>query len=195
MAERFDNGIFLDRVLTKERDNLIDIKKGQGTTLMISENVDAGYYSDGPGSDTGFITLNTSGAPNTWPVTWAGQLAAAHNCSERGAGFVWWDTSKASTTTTPPPVPTGNATQTTNLRRPKRKLLLSMAEEGDFEPTRVGWPSTPTDLTDPATPATINSDYTAPVHQVLTPAELWPYLLVEIQSSSQRILSTVSIAN
>jgi len=89
VAESGANGIFQDHVvLPKLYLSLTDIKDGQATTLMLSENSDAGYYTDGPGTDTPtMISFAPTGSPTV------AQLNAAHNCSERGAGFVWWDSS------------------------------------------------------------------------------------------------------
>ena len=60
-GENFATGIFLDRVLINGKQTTADIKDGSSRTLMISENLDAEYYNDGPGSDTNLVVLNTSG--------------------------------------------------------------------------------------------------------------------------------------
>ena len=90
------NGIFLDRARlsgssngnlnSKPKLSLSDIKDGQSTTLMLSENVDAYYYVDVPIiSPSGSITANDIDSAIT--------SANTGNCTERGSGFLWWDTS------------------------------------------------------------------------------------------------------
>ena len=71
--------------------SLTDIKDGQSTTLMLSENVDAYYYIDQPVlNPTSTVTSADCRTVDTAIVTAARPNG---NCTERGAGFVWWDTS------------------------------------------------------------------------------------------------------
>jgi hypothetical protein len=145
VAESSANGIFQDRVLTNNKVSLTDIKDGQSTTLMISENVDVAYYSDGPGSDTTpalVLPANTA--------SWPGLMSSTRNCSERGAGFVWWDTSPTSSTSAQP------------LSAPQYPVQAINGKQGDYDPVRIGWPSSPYDTSAPpnGTP-TLNSNYAA----------------------------------
>jgi prepilin-type N-terminal cleavage/methylation domain-containing protein len=135
-AESFNNGIFQDCVLSRNaKFSLTDIKDGQPTTLMLSENIDAGFYSDGPGSDsetTGYpLILNTSGPQANWPSVWAGQMSSSppHNCSERGCGFVWWDNSK--TNSNNPPTAAGAT--------PDYPVQAINGKAGDYDVGRLGW--------------------------------------------------------
>ena len=154
MSESFANGVFQDRVWFfpnqspyPPKKSLSDIKDGQGNTLMLSENLDAGYYTDGPGSDSPMLQLNTTDPQGKWTFDWYQQLTTGtnlpHNCSERGAGFVWWDTSATNTTTNPPPAPTGNLTANGKLSTAKAQVVIINGRRGDFDPTRVGWPGQP----------------------------------------------------
>jgi prepilin-type N-terminal cleavage/methylation domain-containing protein len=150
VAESLANGIFQDRVVNwpNPKVQINDIKDGQATTLMLSENVDAAYYTDGPGSDTPLIV----GLSTDTPATWKGKLDSAHNCTERGAGFVWWDTSGGSGT--PPPAPTSSA--------PPYPAAGINGGHGDYDPFRLGWPSPPYTLTPaPTVPPTAQSNYAA----------------------------------
>jgi prepilin-type N-terminal cleavage/methylation domain-containing protein len=138
------DGIFLDRVLAPNaKVTLTDIKDGQSTTLMLAENIDAAFYNDGAGSDsTGPIILN----PNNNLAAWKAQLDAAHNCTERGCGFVWWDTSPSSSSNPPaapndpPTIPSTQAAQ----------IFKINGKAGDYDPVRVNWPSTPYDMSTPS---------------------------------------------
>ena len=136
VLESIANGIFQDRILGNLKISLTDFKDGASTTLMLTENVDANYYNDAqivtlsnnPSSD--LSTGNTSG--NIW---------------ERGAGFVWWDTS----TSGGPP---------SNSSPPNSYTAAGInGARGDYDPGRIGWPSSSSDTSAPATPpATPNSN-------------------------------------
>jgi hypothetical protein len=71
---------------------------------MITENVDALYYMDQPPltyNVTPQVLLND---PTKSPIpidSNAAQLMAAHNCTERGAGFEWIDLSISGSTSQP----------------------------------------------------------------------------------------------
>jgi hypothetical protein len=86
-----------------------DIKDGQNTTILLSENIDAYLYCDSP-----LVALPAT--PTAANVT-----SAAPNCSERGAGLLWWDIS----------VP-ANLTAVNTV--PGYKIN---SKKGDFDPSRV----------------------------------------------------------
>ena len=75
-----------------------DFKDGQTATLLLTENIDAHYYSaydDWSSSPQNTIPLLKS-ANATDQSTWQSMLTANAtwgDCWERGAGFIWWDTS------------------------------------------------------------------------------------------------------
>lgn len=134
------NGIFQDHVmLPKLYVSLTDIKDGQASTLMLSENADAGYYTDGPGTDSPLISYTTTTTPTI------SQMNSAHNCSERGAGFVWWDTSTGGAVANPP-VPTAAT--------PKYPVQAINGKVGDYDPTRTNWVMSAYDVSAPSTGAT-----------------------------------------
>ena len=177
LFETFDNGMFLDRVLSTTKKSLTDIKDGTSNTLMITENIDAECYTDGPyqGSDSSLVLLNTTNTDKSkWMYDWAQQLATVnpssstypHNCSERGAGFVWWDTSSKTTNQNPPPVPTGSPAVNGKLTTGQAQVVVINGRAGDFEPTRVGWQTNPeTDgigsFASPTANATVNTVFAA----------------------------------
>jgi prepilin-type N-terminal cleavage/methylation domain-containing protein len=138
IPETSANGIFNDKVLPVTipgqlntlKVAMTDIKDGQNTTLMVAENVDAFWYSDPlqPIQQTNFGNL-----PNL--------VKSYPNCTERGAGFVWWDTSISSSSATPPP-------QTTPPQQyPQAGINV---QRGDWDPAGPkGWPSDFGSKTDP----------------------------------------------
>ena len=141
-GENFATGIFLDRVLINGKQTTADIKDGPSRTLMLSENLDAEYYNDGPGSDTNLVVLNTSGPREFWMSHWSEQLNAdprpAHNCTERGTGFVWWDTTPEITDKNPPPIPTNDLTASGRFSVAKARVIVINGRAGDFDPGRSG---------------------------------------------------------
>jgi len=129
------NGILHDRVLGNKKVSLSDIKDGANTTFLFTENVDAYFYADSP------FVLATANADT------------AVNSTERGAGFVWWDTSATSTTGA---VPTSQS--------PPFPVAGINGARGDYDPGRVSWPSSPSDTSNPAVPPaspTVNSNFAA----------------------------------
>jgi prepilin-type N-terminal cleavage/methylation domain-containing protein len=92
------NGLFFDGCFlpanspSKIKVALTDIRDGQNHTLMLSENVDAHFYSQNQ-------TVSLSGSvPNR------SDIDKATNCTERATGFVyWWDTTPSSGKILAPP--------------------------------------------------------------------------------------------
>jgi prepilin-type N-terminal cleavage/methylation domain-containing protein len=126
------NGVFQDFAKAPAlvvKVSLTDIKNGQASTLMLSENVDAYQYGD--------IAL-ISGAPATINSTASGgnnnsSLNGSPNCSERGCGFVWWDTS----------ISGSNGSPTSPAGAPLNKPQAAInRQKGDWDPSRVPWTTT-----------------------------------------------------
>jgi prepilin-type N-terminal cleavage/methylation domain-containing protein len=123
------NGLFNDKAMGTIAPGLgslkvamTDIKDGAGTTLMLTENVDAYYYCD---------AVISTGVASNLPTL----IKNAPNCSERGAGFLWWDTSPAASVAPPntPPGPTTNS--------PPYPQAGINIQRGDWDPAGVkGWP-------------------------------------------------------
>ncbi len=134
------NGVFQDRARyttanPKSKVSLTDIKDGQATTLMISENLDANYYVDQP-----VIAFTAKGNPPTpKPADTAARTTAANgNCAERGAGFVWWDTTPSLVTGNPPPVP-GSAPPSSPTGGPNNKNPAGInVDKGNWDGS---WPT------------------------------------------------------
>ncbi len=129
------NGVFQDRARyttanPKPKVSLTDIKDGQSTTLMISENVDACYYVDQPvlafTTSAGAIRLRRQHVD-------AKVVNPTGNTSERGAGFIWWDTSILNSRRATAP--------TFNL--PAYPELVINGKKGQFDPATDAnaWPS------------------------------------------------------
>jgi prepilin-type N-terminal cleavage/methylation domain-containing protein len=138
------NGVFQDLTKTGAQRvtvSLTDIKDGQASTLMLSENVDAYYYLDQP------VVVATGTPPN---------YDTAKNCTERGTGFIWWDTSTTSNAT-PGPAPTSAA--------PLYPVeAINAQSDGAWDPGSLGWPNTPYDASQPPTVPpnpTVNSNHAA----------------------------------
>jgi prepilin-type N-terminal cleavage/methylation domain-containing protein len=133
VPETLANGLFNDKVLgtiapglNSLKVSMTDIKDGQGTTLMLAENVDAYYYCDNP-----IQVVQQANLSNLPTLVNNGQ---SNNCTERGAGFLWWDTS-TSATQTPAPAPTQN---TPPSGYPQAGINI---QRGDWDPSGVkGWP-------------------------------------------------------
>jgi type II secretion system protein G len=138
-----------------------DFKDGQTTTLLLSENIDAHYYSaydDATSTATLSIPILASTTASLAQSQWQAFLASATwgDCWERGAGFVWWDTSTASATINPPPPPPSAA--------PPFAVAAFNGAKGDYDPAILGWPTSSSDASTPVTPPTIvtlNSNYAA----------------------------------
>jgi len=127
--ESASNGLFHDKVLGAVKVSLTDIKDGAATTLMLSENVEANWYNNSP------VTLLNSTN---------GNVDAAADCTERGAGFIWWD--NAGSTAPPNTVARINGT-------------VANGAPGDYDPTRAGWPSSSFDTS--LNPPPSNTNYAA----------------------------------
>jgi prepilin-type N-terminal cleavage/methylation domain-containing protein len=143
-VETTANGIFQDKVLGKAKLSLSEIKDGPTNTLLIAENMDAYYYNDSPR-----YLLNSNQA------NWANDLSTtAQNSWERGAGFVWWDTSTASNVGALP----------TSLTSPYPVAAFN-GGKGDYDPSvaNPSWPSSPSDDSTPPTgsPPFPNTNYAA----------------------------------
>ncbi len=164
------NGIFQDYVLgslnsdyspqKQVRVNSEDVKDGRASTLLISENIDARYYSaydDASSAATFSIPILANGTTPLAQSQWQAFLASTAwgDCWERGAGFVWWDTS--TTNTNSPPLPPSSAAA------PYTVAAINGAK-GDYDPVTIGWPTKPSDTTPPVTSPSIpttNSNYAA----------------------------------
>ncbi len=127
------NGLFNDKALGTIAPGLgnlkvamTDIKDGAGTTLMLTENVDAYYYCD---------AVISTGQLNNLPNI----VNGAPNCTERGAGFLWWDTSTSGTTSAAPPQ-----------NSPPYPQAGINGQHGDWDPAgaKGSWPA-PTGFSDP----------------------------------------------
>jgi prepilin-type N-terminal cleavage/methylation domain-containing protein len=106
------NGLFMDQVLSPgSKVALNDIKDGQASTIMLSENVDVMYYSDGT-ADSQMYTYATTTTP-----TVAALATGSPNCTERGCGMLWWDLSGSSA----------------------GSIIKINQRKGDFDPSRVAW--------------------------------------------------------
>jgi prepilin-type N-terminal cleavage/methylation domain-containing protein/prepilin-type processing-associated H-X9-DG protein len=130
-------------------------RDGHSATLMIAENIDAHYYSaydDWSTSPTYSIPLLTA-TQSQWQSYLATNNTSWGDCWERGAGFVWWDTSTANTNSPPSP-PSSTA--------PPYPVAGINGARGDYDPGTLGWPTSPSDTTAPVTSPTIpsvNSNY------------------------------------
>jgi prepilin-type N-terminal cleavage/methylation domain-containing protein len=113
------NGIFQDKILGNINVSLTDIKDGAQSTLMITENLDAFYYCD-----PNLVLLSST--PSAWPSQLQQQNAG--NVSERGAGFIWADTSQTNG----------------NFASPAPVMVIN-GQKGDHDPGRLQWPTSPTD--------------------------------------------------
>ena len=120
------NGIFQDRAVGNTKVSLTDIKDGQATTLMLTENVDAHFYQDATLTHAAFTSPLNNAQIN--------MISSAVECTERGAGFVWWDTSTSNNNTPPSPPPT-NA--------PPVVTAGINGQKGDHDPTIENWPTSP----------------------------------------------------
>lgn len=120
-------GLLVDKVFSSVKTSLTDIKDGPSHTLLISENLDAHQYSDSPIYQLSNPPAGQSIGPN-WPNELASPLAG--NCSERGSGFIWWDTSSV-----PPPA----GTPPTSSSAPNTVAQIN-GGKGDYDPARLGWP-------------------------------------------------------
>jgi prepilin-type N-terminal cleavage/methylation domain-containing protein len=166
------NGVFLDQVLgvtlanantasytlsNSSKITTSDFKDGQSNTLLLSENLDARYYSTSQ-----LILFGTKILESTWQTTLASNPQGQYgDCWERGAGFVWCDTSTSTATTNGVP-----AYPSSTL--PPYTVAGINGAKGDYDPTGFSaanmWPVNPSDTTAPVTPPaqpTINSNYAA----------------------------------
>jgi len=104
--------------------SLTDIRDGQANTLMLTENVDANYYSESP-----VINLASTSPTQT-------NIDKATNCTERGAGFVfWWDTGAATIVAPPTAPPSNGKWAAVNKERADHGTDLT---SGAFVPYRTG---------------------------------------------------------
>lgn len=127
---------------------------GQTQTLLITENVDAHYYTAYDGSTIPILQKGQTGQAQ-WPATVAKKQFA--DCWERGAGFIWWDTSKDGGTA-------ANAIPASPSTAPPYAVAAINGSKGDYNPVQLGWPSSSYDTTNPPTPPakpTSNSNYAA----------------------------------
>jgi hypothetical protein len=123
------DGIFHDFAKTQQlvvRVSLTDIKNGQSATLMLSENVDAYYYGDAATATGAPATINSTA--NNGNNNNNNALTNSPNCTERGCGFLWWDTSTSSAQPTSPAGPPLN----------KPEAVINR-QKGDWDPSRVSW--------------------------------------------------------
>ena len=125
------DGIFQDKILGNVVVTLSDLKDGASNTLMLSENLDAYYYNDSP-----IIIL-----PNNYGPA---DVEKAVNCSERGTGFVWWDTSIS-----------GNLQSPLSGSPAPYPVAAINGQKGDFDPGPVGRP-TAGDMNTPTANANTN---------------------------------------
>lgn len=136
---------------------------GRAQTLLITENIDAHYYTayddSSPSQNNWTIPILPTGAnaQAQWPALVA--KTQYGDCWERGAGFIWWDTSKdGGTAPTAAPAPPSSTT-------PPYPVAGINGSKGDYNPAQLGWPSSPNDTTAPTSnpPAipTSNNNYAA----------------------------------
>jgi len=71
--------------------SLTDIKDGVSTTLLLTENIDAYYYTD---KILPTVVLTGTATPATIFTTLSS--IPAQNSTERATGFVWWDVATSS---------------------------------------------------------------------------------------------------
>ena len=144
-----------------------DFKDGQTATLLLTENIDAHYYS--PYDDTSLSSASTPTysiplLPND-QTQWQGIVKATTwgDCWERGAGFVWWDTSTANTNSPPSPPPSA-APPSSAVNGAGNNVAGINGAKGDYDPGTIGWPTSPSDASSLATGTTVpsvNSNYAA----------------------------------
>jgi prepilin-type N-terminal cleavage/methylation domain-containing protein len=107
--QKYD-GVFQDLIQPTGRQEKVsntDFKDGQSTTLLLAENLDAGYYIDktvvlmDPNVTTNTVAAGASTPPSRLSDI-RDRVDSAKYCTERGAGFIWRD---CSTTGAPPASP------------------------------------------------------------------------------------------
>jgi prepilin-type N-terminal cleavage/methylation domain-containing protein len=136
------NGVFQDHVLGSTKVTLTDIKDGQANTLMLTENVDAYCYNE-PDPSHSLVVLNTD------PTKWANDVKNAPNCSERGAGFIWWDSVTSASG--------GSVSPTTP---PNAIAGINGQNDGTWDPSTATWPTSPNGIPTGSNPTT-NTNYAA----------------------------------
>jgi prepilin-type N-terminal cleavage/methylation domain-containing protein len=99
------DGVFHDFIqpsVRQEKVSNTDFKDGQSTTLLLTENLDAGFYMDSSVIPWNNVTSSTvaSGATNIGTIR--SFVDPLKYCTERGAGFIWRD---CSVSPNPPPIP------------------------------------------------------------------------------------------
>ncbi|HTQ39627.1 MAG TPA: DUF1559 domain-containing protein [Pirellulales bacterium] len=140
-----------------------DFKDSQSTTLLLTENLDAHFYSayDTTNNTIPLLPGTTSATATNLQSQWLTYVNQQQfgDCWERGAGFIWWDTSQQNTAN-PPSYPPTTA--------PPYTVAGINGAKGDYDPTGFTtanmWPASPSDTTAPATPPTlptVNSNYAA----------------------------------
>jgi prepilin-type N-terminal cleavage/methylation domain-containing protein/prepilin-type processing-associated H-X9-DG protein len=176
VPESTANGVFQDHVLGVKLINSATLPQtypvqtslkttnesfhdGRAQTLLFTENVDAHYYTAYDDASSSIPILPTGAtAQAQWQsiVTNKKQFA---DCWERGAGFIWWDTSNDNGTAAGIPLAPSTA--------PPYPVAGINGSKGDYNPVQLGWPSNPNgwpsssnDTTKPTTPIT-NNNYAA----------------------------------
>jgi prepilin-type N-terminal cleavage/methylation domain-containing protein len=134
-----------------------DFKDGQTATLLLTENIDAHYYTayDDWSSTPTYSIPMLSADQTLWQNTLEKGSTSWGDCWERGAGFVWWDTSTKGTSS--PPSPPSSAA-------PPYNVAGINGAKGDYDPVLLGWPTKPSDTTVPVTSPSIptsNSNFAA----------------------------------
>ncbi|HZZ28097.1 MAG TPA: DUF1559 domain-containing protein [Pirellulales bacterium] len=140
----------------------VDFRDSRSTTLMFTENLDAHFYTAYDSTNNTIPLLTVPTTAGTVTAAQQGQWLSYLNqqqygdCWERGAGFIWWDTSTANSAN-PPSYPTNTA--------PPYVVAGINGAKGDYDPGSLGWPANPSDaLTAPVNPPTVptvNSNYAA----------------------------------